>query len=265
MKGMQMAKNPANFNKYQFLNRETQFETGYIDLIRRQYDPQIGRFISQDPVTDGQEHLSLYQYGWNNPILKPDPNGDFPIVVPIIVAIAEAITAAVTTEAVVAVGAGAVAVGATKTMSKSGTFPGGEHQYANWAKALDPSKSNSSNSSSNSKSQSSSTSASSKNPPNPNGKNGGKLHQEVNKKEADRMKREGKEVEKEVMVKTPDGKKSKRFIDQTGTDPKTGEKEMVQVGKQNKNGTPVKRERDAMDDIEKATGQRPKFVPYNPQ
>jgi RHS repeat-associated protein len=79
MKGMQIAKNPANFNKYQFLNRETQFETGYIDLIRRQYDPQIGRFISQDPVTDGQEHLSLYQYGWNNPILKPDPNGDCPL------------------------------------------------------------------------------------------------------------------------------------------------------------------------------------------
>jgi hypothetical protein len=101
--------------------------------------------------------------------------------------------------------------------------------------------------------------------PNPDGKNGGKPHQETNKKEAERMKKEGKEVQKEVMIKTPDGKKSKRFVDQTGTDPKTGQKEMVQVGKQNKNGTPVKRERDAMDDIEKATGQRPTFVPYNPK
>ena len=75
MKGMQITRNPLNFNKYQFLNRETQFETGYIDLMRRQFDPQTGRFTSQDPVTDGQEHLSLYQYGWNNPILRPDPNG----------------------------------------------------------------------------------------------------------------------------------------------------------------------------------------------
>ena len=78
MKGMQITRNPLNFNKYQFLNRETQFETGYIDLLRRQFDPQTGRFTSQDPVIEGQEHLSLYQYGWNNPVLKPDPNGDCP-------------------------------------------------------------------------------------------------------------------------------------------------------------------------------------------
>jgi RHS repeat-associated protein len=78
MKGMQVTRNPLNFNKYQFLNRETQFETGYIDLINRQFDPQIGRFTSTDPVTEGQEHLSLYQYGWNNPVLKSDPNGNCP-------------------------------------------------------------------------------------------------------------------------------------------------------------------------------------------
>ena len=78
MKGMAITRNTTNFNKYQFLNRETQFETGYIDLIHRQYDPQTGRFTSQDPVIDGQEHLSLYQYGWNNPILKPDPDGLVP-------------------------------------------------------------------------------------------------------------------------------------------------------------------------------------------
>ena len=78
MKGMQITRNPLNFNKYQFLNRETQFETGYIDLIHRQFDPQTGRFTSQDPVIEGQEHLSLYQYGWNNPILRPDPNGQYP-------------------------------------------------------------------------------------------------------------------------------------------------------------------------------------------
>ena len=80
MKGMAITRNPLNFNRYQFLNRETQFETGLIDLKNRQFDPQTGRFTSQDPVIMGQEHLSLYQYGWNNPILRPDPDGNLPII-----------------------------------------------------------------------------------------------------------------------------------------------------------------------------------------
>jgi RHS repeat-associated protein len=78
MKGMATTRNPTNFNKFQFLNRETQFETGYIDLIHRQFDPTIARFTSQDPVIEGQEHVSLYQYSWNNPILKSDPDGMWP-------------------------------------------------------------------------------------------------------------------------------------------------------------------------------------------
>ncbi|WP_026994876.1 RHS repeat domain-containing protein [Flectobacillus major] len=78
MKGMAITRNPANFNKFQFLNRETQFETGYIDLMHRQFAPQTGRFTSQDPVIEGQEHLSLYQYSYNNPILRSDPDGDCP-------------------------------------------------------------------------------------------------------------------------------------------------------------------------------------------
>ena len=78
MKGMSITRNPLNFNRYQFLNRETQFETGLIDLKNRQYNPQTGRFTSQDPVIDGQESQSLYQYGWNNPVLRSDPNGLIP-------------------------------------------------------------------------------------------------------------------------------------------------------------------------------------------
>ncbi len=65
-------------NKYQFLDREKQPETGYIDLVKRFYDPNIGRFMQVDPVTETQENYSTYQYGWNNPILQSDPNGDCP-------------------------------------------------------------------------------------------------------------------------------------------------------------------------------------------
>lgn len=61
-----------------YLNREIQPETGWLDLIHRGYDPTINRFLQVDPVVEGQEHLSPYQYGWNNPVLRSDPNGDCP-------------------------------------------------------------------------------------------------------------------------------------------------------------------------------------------
>lgn len=44
------------------------------------YDPQVGRFHSIDPLpdTEGQESLSSYQYAWNNPVNKSDPDGKCP-------------------------------------------------------------------------------------------------------------------------------------------------------------------------------------------
>jgi hypothetical protein len=40
--------------------------------------PDIGRFGQVDPVIENQEQYSLYQYGWGNPVLRSDPNGEFP-------------------------------------------------------------------------------------------------------------------------------------------------------------------------------------------
>ncbi|MCF2500434.1 MULTISPECIES: RHS repeat domain-containing protein [Dyadobacter] len=65
-------------NRYNFLGKETQAATGYIDLQARFYDPLIGRFMQVDPVSELQESQSVYQYGWNNPILRSDPNGTYP-------------------------------------------------------------------------------------------------------------------------------------------------------------------------------------------
>jgi RHS repeat-associated protein len=101
-----------------------------------------------------------------------------------------------------------------------------------------------------------------KRPPNPNGKKGGTDHQEKVNEAEKKLQEEGYETQREVKVETPDGEKTKRYIDVQGTKP-TGEVKSVQVGKQNKDGTPVSRETKAMDDIEQATGQRPDFVPYN--
>ncbi len=65
-------------NRYQFLNREKQPETGYIDLQARFYDPGIGRFFNVDPETEGQLEFSPYHYSFNNPIRFSDPDGRFP-------------------------------------------------------------------------------------------------------------------------------------------------------------------------------------------
>jgi RHS repeat-associated protein len=103
-----------------------------------------------------------------------------------------------------------------------------------------------------------------KNVPNPNGKKGGSAHQQKVSQSIDNLKDEGFDViETEVMVKTPGGNKGKRFIDVRGTNSKTGATKDIQVGRKNKRGDAVARERRALDDIENATGSRPEFVPYN--
>jgi len=100
--------------------------------------------------------------------------------------------------------------------------------------------------------------------PNPNGKKGGPEHQKKMDEVADDLKKEGyDQVKKEVKVETPGGTKDKRYVDVQGTNSTTGQTKQVQVGKQNKNGTPVSREKKALDDIEKSTGKRPEFIPYN--
>lgn len=97
---------------------------------------------------------------------------------------------------------------------------------------------------------------------NPNGSKGGPEHQgKVNEVEKD-MQSRGLETQREVKVETPNGEKSYRKVDVVGKDPATGAKEQVNVGRQNKNGTPVARERRAQADIQNATKDKVKFVPY---
>jgi len=68
-------------NRFEFLNREKEstFNLNLIRLGARGYNPTIGRFDRTDPVIEEQEQFSLYQYGWNNPVLRSDPNGDCPV------------------------------------------------------------------------------------------------------------------------------------------------------------------------------------------
>ena len=47
-------------------------ETGFVYLRNRYYDPNTGRFISQDPIKDGN---NWYAYCENNPVNRIDPLG----------------------------------------------------------------------------------------------------------------------------------------------------------------------------------------------
>jgi hypothetical protein len=270
MLGFGLGTSQNGSNNFRFQKQERVFDYGLNwDLFKFRYsDSQIGRFHQIDPLASDYPHNSTYALQENKfgrgVELEGLELGPFPVIaIPALVEGLVALTeAAVYTGVILGVrqnSGGADPYNSVLSTAMSTSRPGELTSMLNSS-----SKPSASANSSNSTAQTNSD-AQTKLPPNPDGKKGGKAHQETNKREADRMEKEGKVVQSEVKIDTPGGKKSKRFVDQTGTDPTTGSKEMVQVGKQNKNGTPVKRERDAMDDIEKATGQRPTFVPYNPK
>jgi RHS repeat-associated protein len=49
--------------------------TGLQYMWNRWYDPQLGRFISRDPIGFGGSDINLYRYAGNNPVSWQDPFG----------------------------------------------------------------------------------------------------------------------------------------------------------------------------------------------
>ena len=99
--------------------------------------------------------------------------------------------------------------------------------------------------------------------PNPFGKKGGPAHQAKVEEVAADVRSRGLEPVLEHRVSTPGGCKSYRCVDVVGKDAKGNVVESHQIGRQTGAGNPVAREIRALDDIQKATGTRPKFHPYN--
>jgi RHS repeat-associated protein len=63
--------------RYTYTGRERDPDTGLLYYRARFYDPQLGRFISEDPI--GLEGgISLFTYVENNPARKSDPSGRCP-------------------------------------------------------------------------------------------------------------------------------------------------------------------------------------------
>ncbi|MER8029580.1 RHS repeat-associated core domain-containing protein [Streptomyces bauhiniae] len=76
--GKPMASGTATANPYTFTGREDD-ATGLLYYRDRYYDPQTGRFISQDP--SGQASgTNLYQYALSSPTTYADPDGNNPMI-----------------------------------------------------------------------------------------------------------------------------------------------------------------------------------------
>ncbi|WP_305068360.1 RHS repeat domain-containing protein, partial [Longitalea luteola] len=75
--------NKVGFNGNEIQTKEFSDGSGLevYDFNARTYDQQIGRFVQIDPKVEeaGQDALTPYQFGLNNPILYNDPNGECPI------------------------------------------------------------------------------------------------------------------------------------------------------------------------------------------
>ncbi|MGE4169617.1 MAG: RHS repeat domain-containing protein [Candidatus Margulisiibacteriota bacterium] len=64
----------ANANEINFTGKKRDPETGLFYFNQRHYDPEIGRFLTEDPA--GQR-LNPYLYAANSPLVYVDPDGEF--------------------------------------------------------------------------------------------------------------------------------------------------------------------------------------------
>ncbi len=69
----------GNLNPFRYRGYYYDVETGLYFLQTRYYDPEVGRFISQDSVEYADpttvNGLNLYAYCGNNPVMNVDPTG----------------------------------------------------------------------------------------------------------------------------------------------------------------------------------------------
>ena len=67
----------ANINPFRYRSYYYDTDTGFYYLQSRYYDPEVGRFISQDVLVDSRSFvgLNLFTYCWNNPVNMFDEKG----------------------------------------------------------------------------------------------------------------------------------------------------------------------------------------------
>lgn len=202
----------------------------------RYYDPTIGRFYSDDPVgfmSDNPTSFNRYAYANNNPFAYTDPNGELPVfVIPLIIFIAKEVGTMAVESFVESKTGVAVPLSTKKLVTSAAT------QIAK--KVL--------------KKSSVKRVATNKRGPktDPNAPHNKKIR-EV----GDRVEAEGGTVIAgggrlpETLTKTPGGNKTGRRPDVLYRDP-NGCVRGCNVGKTKADGSPIKREQEALDDLNNA-------------
>jgi RHS repeat-associated protein len=72
-----LTQTPTIQNPYTYTGREWDRETGLYYYRARYYDPQTGRFLTEDPIGFAGGDVNLYGYVWNNPVKFTDPSGNY--------------------------------------------------------------------------------------------------------------------------------------------------------------------------------------------
>ena len=251
--------------RYRFGGKE--FETlmrlNLYDSHARFYDPALDRFMSVDPLCEKYYSISPYAYCLNNPLGHIDPDGKFPWpAIPIFLSLlfeSQPVNAP-TLNRVSNARNMEVAWNSYNEGVLSNFIPGAKMEAVSTRVFIQKPVEKIVRKTVTSEVRE----EIGKFVPNPFGKRGGRAHQDKVAEAMEQLKSNGfEDIRTERTIYTPNGEKTRRAVDVRGINPTTGEVKYVQVGRQNKNETPVARERRALDDIEKATGQRPIFIPYN--
>ena len=107
----------GNLNPFRYRSYYFDVETGLYYLQTRYYDPEGGRFISQDSIEYANPEvlngINLYSYCGNNPVMGYDPDGTWSWTGFFNVVAAVAVVVAVTAAVALTAGAAAFAVGAS--------------------------------------------------------------------------------------------------------------------------------------------------------
>ena len=67
--------NPSAGDRFKFTARELDAALSLYYYRARWYDPQLGRFLREDPLSFTAGDTNLYRYVFNNPVVYTDPTG----------------------------------------------------------------------------------------------------------------------------------------------------------------------------------------------